>query len=241
MTWSVAVAGATGYAGGEVLRLLTAHPEVEVGALTAASSAGSRLGEHHPHLLSLADRIVQPTEAEILAEHDVVVLQGEIPSSANEEVISWAHGAGARVVLNLAPVRPVSPRALADVDVLVVNESECGLVLGAPAPETAEEAVSAATALHERGIPRVLVTLGPDGAVRASADEVTHVAAIDLGPVVDTTGAGDACVGVLAAALAAGCDFPQAVAEGMRAGSTAVLSAGAAASYAGIAPVEPRL
>ena len=74
MTWSVAVAGATGYAGGEVLRLLTAHPEVEVGALTAASSAGSRIGDHHPHLLSLADRIVQPTEAEILAEHDVVVL-----------------------------------------------------------------------------------------------------------------------------------------------------------------------
>ena len=74
MTWTVAVAGATGYAGGEVLRLLTAHPEVEVGALTAASSAGSRLGDHHPHLLSLADRIVQPTEAEILAEHDVVVL-----------------------------------------------------------------------------------------------------------------------------------------------------------------------
>ena len=45
MTWSVAVAGATGYAGGEVLRLLTAHPEVEVGALTAASSAGSRLDD----------------------------------------------------------------------------------------------------------------------------------------------------------------------------------------------------
>lgn len=74
MTWTVAVAGATGYAGGEVLRLLTAHPEVEIGALTAASSAGSRLGDHHPHLLSLVDRIVQPTEAEILAEHDVVFL-----------------------------------------------------------------------------------------------------------------------------------------------------------------------
>ena len=74
MTWTVAVAGATGYAGGEVLRLLTAHPEVEIGALTAASSAGSRLGDHHPHLLSLVDRIVQPTDAEILAEHDVVFL-----------------------------------------------------------------------------------------------------------------------------------------------------------------------
>lgn len=74
MTWTVAVAGATGYAGGEVLRLLAAHPEVTIGALTAASSAGSRLGDHHPHLLSLADRIVQSTEVEVLAEHDVVVL-----------------------------------------------------------------------------------------------------------------------------------------------------------------------
>ena len=183
----------------------------------------------------------QAVDAVALTEHDVVVLQGEIPSSANEEVISWAHGAGARVVLNLAPVRPVSPRALADVDVLVVNETECGLVLDAPPPGTAAAAAAAAAKLRNRGPARVLVTLGPDGAVRASAEEVTHVAAIDLGPVVDTTGAGDACVGVLAAALAAGCDFPQAVAEGMRAGSMAVLSAGAAASYAGIAPVEPRL
>lgn len=74
MTWSIAVAGATGYAGGEVLRLLVNHPEIRIGALTAASSAGSRLGDHHPHLLPLADRIVRPTEAETLAEHDVVVL-----------------------------------------------------------------------------------------------------------------------------------------------------------------------
>ena len=86
----------------------------------------------------------QAVDAVVLTEHDVVVLQGEIPSSANEEVISWAHGAGARVVLNLAPVRPVSPRALADVDVLVVNETECGLVLDAPPPGTAAAAAAAA-------------------------------------------------------------------------------------------------
>ena len=76
--------------------------------------------------------------------------------------------------------------------------------------------------------------------MRASEEGAVHVPAIDLGPVVDTTGAGDATVGVLAAALAAGYDFPEAVREGMRAGSTAVLSAGAAASYKGIAPVSPR-
>ncbi|MCL3792962.1 N-acetyl-gamma-glutamyl-phosphate reductase, partial [Actinomyces sp. 186855] len=49
MTWTVAVAGATGYAGGEVLRLLSAHPETEIGALTASASAGTLLGQHHPH------------------------------------------------------------------------------------------------------------------------------------------------------------------------------------------------
>jgi len=73
-TIKAAVTGATGYAGGEVLRLLLAHPEVEIGALTAASSAGSRFGEHQPHLVPLADRIVDETTPEVLAGHDVVFL-----------------------------------------------------------------------------------------------------------------------------------------------------------------------
>ena len=57
MTISVAVSGASGYAGGEVLRLLSGHPSVTVGAITAHSNAGSRLGELQPHLHALADRI----------------------------------------------------------------------------------------------------------------------------------------------------------------------------------------
>jgi len=70
----VAVAGASGYAGGEALRLLLGHPEVEVGAVTAASSAGERLGAVHPHLLPLADRVLAETTPELLAQHDAVVL-----------------------------------------------------------------------------------------------------------------------------------------------------------------------
>ncbi|MEO3870274.1 N-acetyl-gamma-glutamyl-phosphate reductase [Nonomuraea sp. B12E4] len=69
-----AVAGASGYAGGELLRLLLAHPEFEVGALTAASSAGSPLIAHQPHLPQLADRRIEDTTAETLAGHDVVFL-----------------------------------------------------------------------------------------------------------------------------------------------------------------------
>ncbi|MBT2229662.1 N-acetyl-gamma-glutamyl-phosphate reductase [Nonomuraea sp. NEAU-A123] len=69
-----AIAGASGYAGGELLRLLLAHPELEIGTLTAASSAGSALGAHQPHLPQLADRIIEATTPEALAGHDVVFL-----------------------------------------------------------------------------------------------------------------------------------------------------------------------
>ncbi|MBW9205997.1 N-acetyl-gamma-glutamyl-phosphate reductase [Mumia sp. zg.B17] len=71
---TIAVAGASGYAGGEVLRLLLAHPEVEIGALTAGSSAGTALGAHHPHLTPLAGRTLVDTTPETLAGHDVVFL-----------------------------------------------------------------------------------------------------------------------------------------------------------------------
>jgi len=74
MTYRVAVAGASGYAGGEVLRLLLAHPEVEIGAVTAHSSAGDPLGVHQPHLLPLAERVLGPTTVEALAGHDAVFL-----------------------------------------------------------------------------------------------------------------------------------------------------------------------
>ncbi|MFJ6947475.1 N-acetyl-gamma-glutamyl-phosphate reductase [Streptomyces wuyuanensis] len=74
MALRAAVAGASGYAGGELLRLLLAHPGVEIGALTANSNAGQRLGALQPHLLPLADRVLAATTADVLAGHDVVFL-----------------------------------------------------------------------------------------------------------------------------------------------------------------------
>lgn len=74
MTFTVAVAGASGYVGGEVLRTLLAHPEIEIGAVTAGSNAGGRLGDLQPHLLPLADRVLAETTPETLSGHDVVFL-----------------------------------------------------------------------------------------------------------------------------------------------------------------------
>ncbi|WP_454116502.1 N-acetyl-gamma-glutamyl-phosphate reductase [Microbacterium aurum] len=74
MTSSVAVSGASGYAGGEILRLLAAHPEVEIRTVTAHSSAGEPLIAHQPHLRSLRHLTLQPTTPEVLAGHDIVFL-----------------------------------------------------------------------------------------------------------------------------------------------------------------------
>ncbi|MBZ4322361.1 N-acetyl-gamma-glutamyl-phosphate reductase, partial [Streptomyces sp. SCA2-4] len=94
----IAVAGASGYAGGELLRLLLRHPHVEIGALTADSNAGRTVGEVQPHLAPLAERVLEKTSPEVLAGHDVVFL-------------ALPHGASAALADELGP------------DVLVVD---CG-------------------------------------------------------------------------------------------------------------------
>ncbi|TFB56008.1 N-acetyl-gamma-glutamyl-phosphate reductase [Cryobacterium tagatosivorans] len=74
MVFSVAVAGASGYAGGELLRLISGHPDLEVRTVTAHSNAGQRLVDVQPHLRSLAHLTLGDTTPETLAGHDVVFL-----------------------------------------------------------------------------------------------------------------------------------------------------------------------
>jgi N-acetyl-gamma-glutamyl-phosphate reductase len=90
VTIRIAVGGASGYAGGELLRLLLGHPDVEIGALTAGGNAGTPLGTHQPHLLPLADRVLAETTAEQLSGHDVVFL-------------ALPHGHSAEIAAQLGP------------------------------------------------------------------------------------------------------------------------------------------
>src|SRR3954471_642851 len=73
-TWTVGVTGATGYAGGEVCRLLAGHPNLRLAGVHANATAGRRLGELQPHLLPFAELEVRPSDAESLTGYDVVVL-----------------------------------------------------------------------------------------------------------------------------------------------------------------------
>ncbi|MCD2190028.1 N-acetyl-gamma-glutamyl-phosphate reductase [Actinomycetospora soli] len=103
MRMRIAVAGASGYVGGELLRLALGHPEVEVGALTAGDSAGSLLGAHQPHLTPLADRPIVATTVDALAGHDVVFLalphgrSAELAAQLPEDVLVVDCGADHRL------------------------------------------------------------------------------------------------------------------------------------------------
>lgn len=94
MRYSVAVAGASGYAGGEILRLLAAHPDLEVRTVTGHSSAGDPLIAHQPHLRSLAHLTLQPTTPEVLDGHDLVFF-------------ALPHGASGTLTAQLSNVRLV--------------------------------------------------------------------------------------------------------------------------------------
>jgi len=103
MTYTVAVAGASGYAGGEVLRLLAGHPDLEVATVTASSNAGRPLVELQPHLRSYAHLTLRETTPEVLAGHDVVFLalphgaSGAIAAELDDDVLVIDCGADHRL------------------------------------------------------------------------------------------------------------------------------------------------
>ena len=87
MVYKVAIAGASGYVGGELLRLIAKHPELEVVTVTANSNAGEKVSSLHPHLATFAELVFKPTDAATLAGHDIVFLA--LPHTKSAEVAGW--------------------------------------------------------------------------------------------------------------------------------------------------------
>jgi ribokinase len=174
------------------------------------------------------DRDAVAGHADLVASAAVVVLQGEIPLDG---IAAAARLCTGRLVLNLAPVVPVDREVLVSADPLVVNEHEGALaleLLGGGADDASPRAV--VEALADAGVRSVVMTLGKDGALVLEDGVLVAVpsARVDA---VDSTGAGDAFVGALAARLAAGAGLAEASARAAQVGAFAVRSAGAQPSY----------
>jgi ribokinase len=159
-----------------------------------------------------------------LIRGNTLLLQLEVPMDAVCDVAARAKRGGARVILNAAPAAELPANLLAAVDVLIVNSIEAAALAAALGmPSAPEEFV---TALHERRGASAVVTLGARGALAAAEGKLYTIAATPVG-VVDTTGAGDAFAGVLAAALDRGAGWPEAISEATAAGSLACTVRGA--------------
>ena len=162
---------------------------------------------------------------ELFKDAGVVVLQLETPLETVQRAAELGRAAGARVLLNAAPAQTLPPELLRLLDVLVVNEFEAAQIAASTEPKTSEEALALARALS-RLVPLVVVTLGEHGLVWAGASSEGTMPPFEVEPV-DTTAAGDAFVGGLAAALAAGEPLEQALRFGSAAGALATTKPGA--------------
>lgn len=179
-------------------------------------------------------------EADRIRRASVFVTQLEQPMAAARRALQIAREAGARTVLNPAPAAEVPADVLALCDFVTPNESEAEGITGIHV-ETIDDARAAAMAFLERGVGAALITLGEKGALYVDRAGETHVPAFNAGPVVETTGAGDAFNGGFAVALADGLDPVAATRFGCATAGISVTRAGTAPSMPSRAEIEALL
>ena len=201
----------------------------------AAIILDAKSGENAIIVVPGACFALTPPEVEearaLIADSAVFLTQLELALPTVEFGLELAHSLGVTTILNPAPGCLLAESIYPNCDFLTPNESEAE-VLTRIAVRSLEDAERAADALLGRGVGTVVVTLGAQGALVKSRTLREHVAAVDAGPVLETTGAGDAFNGGLAVALAEG----RAVIEAVRFGCAV---AGISVTRAGTAPSMP--
>ena len=184
--------------------------------------------------LSVADI---EARADLIGGAAVFVTQLEQPIAAARRALEVARSGGARTVLNPAPAAPLPDGLLALCDFVTPNESEAEALTGLPV-RNVDEALAAAQALRAAGAGAAIITLGAQGALYHDAAQTVHLPAFDAGPVVETTGAGDAFNGGFAAALAGGMDPVAAARFGCATAGISVTRPGTAPSMPSRAEIE---
>ncbi|XAS71758.1 ribokinase [Micrococcaceae bacterium Sec5.1] len=239
--------GSTANAGVDVTRVRRSDAATGVAVISVDAS-----GENSIIISAGANGTLTPADvraaADAINNAAVVCLCLEVAIDTVITAAQAGHDAGATVILNLSPYAEV-PEVLAGLsDVLLVNAHEASLFLGreadipdADAEAEAWEAVRSQFA--DRGLQRVLVTLGAHGSVvldslaRGTQDQITRIAPTRVSAV-DTTGAGDAFTGAVAARLAAGDSLADAASFASVAAALAATKKGTQAAYPTIAQVE---
>lgn len=165
----------------------------------------------------------------VIEQSDVVLCQLETPVDVALEAFRMARAAGALTVLTPAPVACVTDELLALCDVCVPNKTEIATLVNCPM-ESHDDARHAAERLRQRGVKRVALTMGGDGAMVLDDSGATHIPAAKV-KAVDTTGAGDAFAAALAVSLADGRDLSEAASRASVVAAISVTRIGTQAAF----------
>lgn len=175
--------------------------------------------------------------APLIRESAIFVAQLELPIPIVEHGLAIAHDAGIATILNPAPAFELPQTIYGLCDYLTPNESEAAALTGRSVANI-DDADRVAADLLSRGVRNVVITLGAEGALVKNAQMTQHVRAFDAGPVVETTGAGDAFNGGFAVALAEGKGVVEAVRFGCAVAGISVTRPGTAPSMPSRAEVD---
>ena len=178
--------------------------------------------------------------AGLIRSADVFVTQLEQPVPVALHALKLARAAGVRTVLNPAPAAALPDGMVALCDYITPNESEAEALTGLPVTSV-DQAIAAARALRAMGAGAAILTLGDKGALFHDGAQTVHVPTFHAGPVLETTGAGDAFNGGFAAALAGGADPVTAVRFGSATAGISVTRAGTAPSMPALAEIQALL
>ena len=178
--------------------------------------------------------------AGLIRSADVFVTQLEQPIPVALHALKLARAAGVRTVLNPAPAAALPDGMVALCDYITPNESEAEALTGLPVTSV-DQAIAAARALRAMGAGAAILTLGDKGALFHDGAQTVHVPTFHAGPVLETTGAGDAFNGGFAAALAGGADPVTAVRFGSATAGISVTRAGTAPSMPALAEIQALL
>lgn len=212
-------------AAGVALRTDLARQGVDVSLLQTGTGQASGMsiaivmpsGEYGAVVVSGSNLDFRPDAVAIPPGTGLVVLQNEIPDAANIAIAGKARQAGAGVILNAAPARPIPDGLASLVNILVANRGEASVLAGQPVHDI-KSAMDAASILC-RQVPKVIITLGAEGAVHMrTGGRAEHQPAFKA-QVVSAHGAGDFFIGALAKQMAAGSEFEAAIHYAQAAGA----------------------
>lgn len=206
------------------------------GATGTAAVLVERSGENQIVVASGANGAVAADQLDALAPGGTLVCQMEIPEAETAAALARARRSGMRTVLNLAPARAVGTDVLADVDFLILNEGEAAVLAGGAAPP-----LETARRLARDHDLTCVVTLGGDGALAVTPRGTGWRVGTLTVDAVDTVGAGDAFVGVLAASLNGGRDLADALHRASVAAGLACTRPGAMAALPTADEIDARL